>query len=191
MVALKRVRTVGLMAALVAVLAIGSAVPAVADYGNSKGNVQLYQATASFNCNNADPTVCPPDPQTGLQFLGGFWAWAVFNADGTFDGEGTGCSHVVDVHEPGLQGAQHAHFEGHYIITTVPFAPGLWIVITDEVDTFTGGTFGTGTTMTVTNEFQPVGPAAKAKLSASDFLGFKAPPGVSMNVTVTPMRAAR
>ena len=158
-------------------LVIAASAPVAADYGNSKGNVQLYQVTASFNCNN--PSIC------GSQ-LGGFWAWAVFNADGTFDGEVTGCSHVADAHAPGLQGAQHFHVEGHYVITTVDFAPGQWIVITDEVDTATGGSLGTGFVINVPSEFEPVGPAAKAKLSTADFMGFSAP-GVSMNVTVTPM----
>lgn len=49
-----------------------------------------------------------------------------------------------------------------------------------------GGSAGTGTVITVASEFLPVGPAAKAKLSVVDFLGFSAP-GVSFNVTVTPM----
>ena len=43
MVLLRRVRVFGLIAALVAVLAIGGAAPAAADgYGNAHGNVQLY-----------------------------------------------------------------------------------------------------------------------------------------------------
>ncbi|TMC11897.1 MAG: hypothetical protein E6J30_01440, partial [Chloroflexi bacterium] len=64
----------GLIAALVAVLAIGGAAPAAADgYGNGHGNVQLYQATASANCDNV--SLCGAN-------LFGFWAWAVFNADG-------------------------------------------------------------------------------------------------------------
>src|SRR5207253_10362960 len=78
MALIRQVRMVGLIGALVAALALGGAVPAAADYGNSGGNVQLYQVTASMNCNN--PSLCP-------QPLGGFWAWAVFNQDGTFDGE--------------------------------------------------------------------------------------------------------
>jgi hypothetical protein len=56
----------------------------------------------------------------------------------------------------------------------------------DEVDTAAGGSLGTGTVITVPSEFEPVGPAAKAKLSTQDFFGFTAP-GVSFNVTVTPM----
>ena len=171
----RRVRALGLVATLVAVLAIGGTLPAAADYGNSHGNVQLYQATASMNCNN--PSIC------GNQ-LGGFWAWAVFNQDGTFDGEVTGCGHLANDHGPGLQGAQHFHVEGHYIITD--FGMGPWIVIVDEVDTAAGGRLGTGTVITVPSEFEPVGPAAKAKLSVTDLFGFSAP-GVSFNVTVTPM----
>ncbi len=163
-----------LVPALVAVV-VGGAVPASADYGNSHGNVQLYQATASMNCNN--PSICGSN-------LGGFWAWAVFDQDGTFDGEVTGCGHLANDHGPGLQGAQHFHVEGHYIITD--FGLGPWIVIVDEVDTAAGGSLGTGTVITVPSEFSPVGPAAKAKLSAVDFFGFSAP-GVTFNVTVTPM----
>lgn len=175
MVLIRRLRLVGFIVALVAVLAIGGALPAAADYGNSNGNVQLYQATASMNCDN--PAVCGNN-------LGGFWAWAVFNQDSTFDGELTGCGHLANDHAPGLQGAQHFHAAGHYIITN--FGLGPWIVVVDEVDTFTGGPAGTGTVVTVPSEFLPVGPAAKAKLSAVDFFGFSAP-GVTFNVTVTPM----
>lgn len=175
MILLRRIRVLGLIGALVALLAIGGAVPAAADYGNSKGNVQLYQVTASMNCNN--PSICGNN-------LGGFWAWAVFNQDSTFDGEVTGCGHLANDHGPGLQGAQHFHVEGHYIITD--FGLGPWLVIVDEVDTAAGGSLGTGTVITVPSEFMPVGPAAKAKLSAVDFFGFSAP-GVTFNVTVTPM----
>jgi len=168
----------GLIPALVAVLAVGGTATVAADgYGNGGGNVQLYQATASANCDNA--SLCG-----GM--LGGFWAWAVFNADGTFQGEVTGCGHLTKAGAPGLAGAQHFQADGHYIITTVPFAPGLWIVITDEVDTASGGLAGTGTVITITNEFMPVGPAAKVKLSTAQILGFSAP-GVSFNITVTPM----
>jgi hypothetical protein len=161
--------------ALLGALAFGGAVPAGADYGNSKGNVQLYQATASMNCNN--PSICGNE-------LGGFWAWGVFNQDGTFDAEVTGCGHLANDHGAGLQGAQHFHADGHYQI--IDFGQGPWIVITDEEDTATGGSLGTGTVVDVTDEFSPVGPAAKAKLSVVDFFGFSAP-GVSFNVTVTPM----
>ena len=175
MTLIRRARVFGLVGALVAVLAIGGAVPAAADYGNSKGNVQLYQATASMNCNN--PAVCGAE-------LGGFWAWAVFDANGTFDGEVTGCGHLANDHGPGLQGAQHFHVEGHYVITDIGGAP--WIVLVDEVDTAAGGGAGTGTVIVVPSEFSPVGPAAKAKLSTTDLFGFSAP-GVSFNVTVTPM----
>lgn len=177
MVLSRRVRVLGLVGALVAVLAIGGAVPAAADYGNSHGNVQLYQVTASFNCNN--PSICGNN-------LGGFWAWAVFNQNGTFDAELTGCGHLANEHGPGLQGAQHFHAEGHYIIADLGPGFGLWIVVVDEVDTASGGRLGTGTVITVPSEFMPVGPAAKAKLSTVDFFGFKAP-GVAFQVTVTPM----
>jgi hypothetical protein len=175
MVFLRRVRVLGVIVALVAVLAIGGAAPAAADYGNSNGNVQLFQVTASGNCDN--PSLCGNN-------LGGFWAWAVFNQDSTFDGEITGCGHLANDHGPGLQGAQHLHAEGHYIITD--FGLGPWIVIVDEVDTAAGGSLGTGTVITTPNEFMPIGPAAKAKLSTVDFFGFTGP-GISFNVTVTPM----
>ena len=73
-------------------LAVAGSLPVAADYGNSGGNVQLYQVTASFNCNN--PSVCG-------NHLGGFWAWAVFNQDGTFDAELTGCNHFTASYEGG------------------------------------------------------------------------------------------
>ena len=171
MALLKRVRVFGLIAAMVAVLAMGGAVPVAADYGNGGGNVQLYQATASMNCNNV--ALCPAG-------LGGFWAWAEFNQDGTFSGEVTFCAHLQG--PGGFNGAGHEHADGHYVITD--FGLGPWIVLTDEVDTLTGQ--GHGLTVTVNSEFVPVGPAAKAKLSTTDLLGFSAP-GVTFQVTVTPM----
>lgn len=161
------------------VLAIWGAAPAAADgYGNGHGNTQLYQATASANCVNA--SLC------GANNLGGFWAWAVFNADGTVQGEVTNCGHVQG--PGGLSGAQHFHIDGHYIITD--FGLGPWIVITDEVDTASGGFLGTGTVVNVPKEFIPVGPASKAHLSLTQlFFGFSGP-GVVFNVTVTPMHTA-
>jgi len=172
LVLVKRLRVLGLIAAMVAVMAIGAAAPVAADYGNSGGNVQLYQATASMNCNN--PSLCP-------QGLGGFWAWAEFNADGTFSGEVTFCAHLRA--PGGFNGAGHEHVDGHYAI--VDFGPNNpWIVLVDEVDVLTG--LGGGQTVVVTSEFVPVGPAAKAKLSTADFFGFSAP-GVTFQVTVTPM----
>jgi hypothetical protein len=178
--ALRRARTLALVAGLLGVLAVAGSSPVSADYGNAKGNVQLYQVTASSNCNN--PSLCGPQ-------LGGFWAWAVFNANGTFDGEVTGCGHLANDHLAGAQstGAQHFHVEGHYIITD--FGLGPWLVIVDEVDTATGGSAGTGTVIPVPSEFVPIGPAAKAKLTAIDVFGFTGP-GVSFNVTVTPMHTA-
>src|SRR5438093_807155 len=122
-------------------LAVAGSLPVAAGYGNSGGNVQLYQVTASFNCNN--PSFCGNN-------LGGFWAWAVFNQDGTFDAELTGCSHLADSHAPGLQGAQHFHADGHYIVA--PFNGALWIVVVDEVDTASGGFLGTRTVMPVPRE---------------------------------------
>jgi len=181
MVLLKRARLVGLVAASVSLMAIGGAVTASADgYGNHGGNVQLYQATASANCDNV--SLCGPN-------LGGFWAWAVFNADGTTQGEVTDCGHVTKAGAPGLAGAQHLHIDGHW--TIVNFGPNNpWIVITDEVDTASGGFLGTGTVVTILHEFVPIGPAAKAHLSlAQTFFGFSGP-GVTFNVTVTPMHTA-
>jgi hypothetical protein len=177
MVLLRHLRVLALTAALVAVWAIGGAAPAAADYGNSGGNVQLYQVTASGNCNN--PDFCGNN-------LGGFWAWAVMNQDGTFDAEVTGCGHLADAHAPGLQGSQHFQVDGHYIIADLGPGLGLWLVIVDEVQTASGGSLGTGTVITIPSEFMPIGPAAKAKLSTVDFFGFSGP-GVSFNVTVTPM----
>src|SRR3989442_2011285 len=66
-------------------LAVAVAVSPAAAYGNGGGSQQLYQATASMNCNN--PSLCG-------SFLGGFWAWAEFDANGTFDAEVTFCSHL-------------------------------------------------------------------------------------------------
>jgi hypothetical protein len=177
MVPLKRVRALGLTAALVAALGIGAAAPVAADYGNSGGNVQLFQLTVSGNCNN--PSICG-------NALGGFWAWAVFNADGTGDAELTGCGHLADAHGPGLAGAQHFHIDFRYLIVDLGPGFGPWLVVVSEVQTASGGSLGTGTVVTIPSEFMPVGPAAKAKISTVDVFGFTAP-GVSFQETVTPM----
>jgi hypothetical protein len=169
LVLLKRVRLFALIAGMVAALAIGGSAP-VSAYGNSGGAQQLYQATASMNCNNT--TLCGS--------LGGFWAWGVFYADGTFDAEITFCSHLQG--PGGFAGAGHEHASGQYAI--IDLGQGPWIVITSETDVLTGQ--GHGTTITIPSEFTPVGPAMKAKLSTVDLLGFSAP-GVTFQVTVTPM----
>jgi hypothetical protein len=168
---LTRIRAICLIAASVGVLAIGGATPASADYGNSGGNVQLYQVTASMSCNN--PSLCAT--------LGGFWAWGVFNQDGTFDAEVTFCDHMSTPAGPGLAGAGHAHASGTYIVTNLGQVP--FIVITHEIDVFLGpggGTFDSGP------EFMPIAPAVKGHFSTIDLLGFSAP-GVTFQVTVTPM----
>jgi hypothetical protein len=169
---MKYFRSLGLLATVGAALAIGGAVPAAADYGNSGGNVQLYQATASMNCDN--PSLCGN--------LGGFWAWGEFNADGTFSAEVTFCSHLQA--PGGFNGAGHEHADGHYILTQIFPGSGLRIVIVNETDTLTG--LGGGQVVNSGPEFTPVGPAAKAHLSTTQLLGFSAP-GVTFQVTVTPM----
>lgn len=150
-------------------LVVAGSLPAAADYGNSGGNVQLYQVTASMNCNNA--TLC--------QGLGGFWAWGVFNADGTFDAEVTFCAHTAP---GGFSGAGHDHASGTYIVTD--FGQGPFIVITREIDVMTGQ--GQGQTTDSGPEFMPIAPAVQGHYSTMDLLGFTAP-GVTFQVTVTPM----
>ena len=166
---MRRISRLGLSVFVAAVL--GAAVPApAAAYGNSGGAVQLYQATASMSCNN--PSLCGS--------LGGFWAWGVFFADGTFDAEVTFCDHLQG--PGGFSGAGHEHASGRYAI--IDFGLGPWIVLTSETDVLTGQ--GHGQTVSIPSEFVPIGPAAKAKLSAAQLLGFSGP-GVTFNVTVTPM----
>jgi hypothetical protein len=156
-------------------LATGLSIPAAAGYGNSGGNVQLYQLTASMNCNN--PDLCP-------QPLGGFWAWGVFNQDGSFDAEVTFCAHMSTPAGPGFAGAGHAHADGTYVVTEIFPGSGPWIVITSETDVFTGQAHGA--VVVTPSEFMPIAPAAKVQLSTADILGFSAP-GVSFQITVTPM----
>jgi hypothetical protein len=170
---LARARALGLSVTAAAFLVIGAAAPAAADYGNSGGNVQLYQLTASMNCNN--PSLCG-------DMLGGFWAWGVFNQDGTFDAEVTFCDHMSTPAGPGLAGAGHAHAEGSYIVTDLNGVP--FIVITHEVDTFVGQ--GNGMVVDSGPEFMPIAPAVQGHFSTVDLLGFSAP-GVTFQVTVTPM----
>jgi len=154
---------------------VGTAGGVAADgYGNGHGNVQLYQATVSANCNNA--SLCGTE-------LGGFLAWAVFNQDGTFEATVTGCGHVTG--PCGGGGAIHFDVDGHYQI--IDFWLGPWIVITDEVDTAAGS----GTVITIPSEFEPVGPAAKTPATdlAQMIFGFSGP-GVNFIITVTPMHTA-
>jgi hypothetical protein len=165
-----RIARLGLAVLAGSLLAAAASVPAAA-YGNGGGAQQLYQATASMNCNNA--SLCGGN-------LGGFWAWGVFYDDNTFDAEVTFCSHVQG--PGGFSGAGHEHASGHYAI--IDFGQGPWIVITSETDVLTGQ--GQGQIVTIPSEFQPVGPATKAKLSTAELLGFSGP-GVTFQVTVTPM----
>ena len=155
-------------------LGAAASVPVAADYGNSGGNVQLYQVTASMNCNN--PAVCG-------DMLGGFWAWGVFNQDGSFDAEVTFCGHMSTPAGPGLAGAGHAHADGTYVVTEIFPGSGPWIVITHEVDVFTG--LGRGTSFE-SSDPMPVAPAVKGHFSTTDILGFSAP-GVTFQLTVVPM----
>jgi hypothetical protein len=154
-------------------LGAAASAPVAADYGNSGGNVQLYQVTASMNCNN--PSLCG-------NMLGGFWAWGVFNQDGSFDAEVTFCGHMSTPAGSGLAGAGHEHADGSYIVTNVNGVP--FIVITHEVDVLTGQ--GRGVTIDSGPEFMPIAPAIKGHYSTVDLLGFSAP-GVTFQVTVTPM----
>lgn len=167
-----RLARLGLGVLVAGLLAAAAAAPAAA-YGNGGSATQLYQATASMSCNNA--ALCGN--------LGGFWAWGVFYSDGTFDAEVTFCDHLSG--PGGFSGAGHDHASGTYAI--IDFGLGPWIVLTSETDVLTG--LGQGQTVVVPSEFTPIGPAAKAKLSTMDLLGFSAP-GVSFQVTVTPMHSA-
>jgi hypothetical protein len=168
-----RARRFGFGLLTAGILAIAGSLPVAADYGNSGGNVQLYQVTASMNCNN--PSLCG-------DFLGGFWAWGVFNQDGTFDAEVTFCGHMSKPAGSGLAGAGHEHADGTYIVTD--FGQGPFIVITHEIDVLTGQ--GKGVTIDSGPEFMPIAPAVKGHYSTLDLLGFSAP-GVTFQVTVTPM----
>ena len=168
---MRRVMRIALAVIGTSLIAAAASAPVSADYGNSGGNVQLYQVTASMNCNN--PSVCP-------QPLGGFWAWGVFNQDGSFDAEITFCGHMMTPDGPSA-GAGHAHAEGSYIVTNLNGVP--FIVITHEIDTFVGRNGGT---VDSGPEFMPVAPAIKGHYSTVDLLGFSAP-GVTFQVTVTPM----
>jgi hypothetical protein len=150
-----------LAAAVATVITFGAvAGTASADYGP----LALYQVTLSFNCNN--PTVCGPD-------LGGFWGWAVFNSDGTVDAELTGCGHSIG---GGFAGASHFHADGEdWFIQDGTF----WI--SSEVDTYVGRDAHTEVITTP----QDTGiPASPGHYSTSDVLGFKAPPGMAIQIQV-------
>jgi len=114
--------------------------------------------------------------------LGGFWAWGVFNQDGTFDAEITFCGHMSTPAGPGLAGAGHEHASGTYIVANLGQGP--FIVLTHEIDVLTGQ--GRGVTIDSGPEFMPIAPAVKGHYSTVDLLGFSAP-GVTFQVTTTPM----
>lgn len=150
-----------LAVAAAAAVSLGAAAgTARADYGP----LAVYQVTLSFNCNN--PTVCGPD-------LGGFWGWAVFNSDGTADAELTGCGHSVG----GGGGAVHFHADADtWFIQDGDF----WTA--NEVDTYVGRDAHTE----VITAPQDTGiPALPGHYSTSDVLGFKAPPGMAIQIQVT------
>jgi hypothetical protein len=64
--------------------------------------------------------------------LGGFWAWAILNAEGTFDASTTGCGHsggpVLDLSGP-WGGASHCNVDGFWTNSNGDFD------ITSETDT--------------------------------------------------------
>jgi hypothetical protein len=155
-----------LVLALAAAVATAVSVGAVARTASADyGPLAVYQVTLSFNCNN--PTLCGPD-------LGGFWGWAVFNSDGTADAELTGCGHSV---AGGGGGAIHFHADvDDWFVQNGDF----WS--SSEVDTFVGRDAHTEVVTTP----QDTGiPAAPGHYSTSEVLGFKAPPGMAIQIQVT------
>jgi hypothetical protein len=155
-----------LLLALAAAVATAASVGAVAGTASADyGPLAVYQVTLSFNCNN--PTLCGPD-------LGGFWGWAVFNSDGTADAELTGCGHSVG---GGGGGAIHFHVDADdWFVQNGDF----WT--SSEVDTYVGSDAHTEVITTP----QDTGiPATPGHYSTSDVLGFKAPPGMAIQIQVT------
>jgi hypothetical protein len=156
----KRMTTLLVLALAACALAF-TAGSARAEYGP----LAVYQVTFSFNCNN--PSVCGPD-------LGGFWGWAVFNSDGSADAELTGCGHTVG---GGGGGAIHFHADAEdWFIQNGDF----WV--SSEVDTYVGRFAHTEVISSPTDTGIP---AAPGHYSTSEILGFKAPPGMAIQIQVT------
>lgn len=169
----RRVLTIGSASVLALALGAELAPAALAEYGP----LAVYQTTFSMNCNN--PSVCGPN-------LGGFWGWAVFNSDGTADAQLTGCDHM----QGGGPAAGAQHFSSD--VSGTAQNPGWYIGpngnfwINNETDTFTGRTGGQPQTITIGSEAVDTGiPATPGHWNVATLLGFKAPPGLSIQIQVT------
>jgi hypothetical protein len=145
-VLMRRVRLLFTLCFLAGALSAGIA---VAPSAGAYGKTSQYQVAVSLNCDSTVPGACDDFGGTG-----GFWAWYVFNNDGTGDATLTGCSHVVAAGGKGLAGAGHANVEilqwttGPAIPPDDPFPGPNFYIVHDET-TFVGH----GTPQTLADQF--------------------------------------
>jgi hypothetical protein len=156
-----------------AVLAVGFA-PSASAYGGG-ANHDMWQIGLSFNCNNPDPAVCEDG-------TGGSWGWVELDrsADGTQtwgDAELAFCFHTVG---GGGAGAGHGSIEiESWFIAPGSAGPQTFYVSGEETDFFRG----TKTTEDFT-DLDSGFSAVPGHYSTDEILGFRAPPGIALQVQV-------
>jgi hypothetical protein len=157
-----------------------SAAPATLAYGNSH-TTQLWQVTASLNCNGPSSTRAICDEAFGGP--GGQWIWGVLNADGTGDATVTGCGHVTGGGGPFQAGAGHENVDILSWTTAYGSAGPNTLIITGETDTLVG--HGAPVSVTFNPEYSDTGiPLAPGHYTTFDLFGLTAP-GLSFNIQVT------
>jgi hypothetical protein len=167
-------RSIGVLAAVVAAAALAAGFASSAGAYGGGASHDMWQIGFSFNCNN--PSFCSDDG------TGGDWGWVEFDrsADGTQtwgDAKSAFCFHTVG---GGGAGAGHGSIE----VTSWTIAPGsagpqTFFASGTETDSFRGMT----ETSTFTNEDTGFS-AVPGHYSTSEILGFKAPPGVAIQIQV-------
>ena len=165
-------RLVVMLAALVGTAALAAA-PAGA-YGGGASH-DMWQIGFSFNCNSPTSSFCE-------EGTGGFWGWIEFDrsADGTQtwgDAQTAFCFHTVG---GGGAGAGHGSIEiESWTIAPGSAGPRTFYASGEETDTFRGTT----ETFDFTN-LDTGFTAVPGHYSTDEILGFKAPPGVAIQVQV-------
>ena len=169
-----------LLVAAAAIVAAVGAVLVLPRPANAYGRDALWQIGMSFNCDN--PTACAPEP-------GGFWGWAEFDRGGQGDAQLTGCSHFTGGGP--AAGAQHVSVDVHgWTIAPGSAGPNTFFV-TSETDRITGRSGGPPFTVDIPSEFMDTGiPAVPGHYSATDILGMKPPPGMSIQIQVVQLRSS-
>jgi hypothetical protein len=168
-------RSVLMVAAFVAAVALAAGFASSAGAYGGGASHDMWQIGFSFNCNNPDPAVCE-------EGTGGSWGWVEFDrsADGTQtwgDAEIAFCFHTVG---GGGAGAGHGSIEiESWFIAPGSAGPQTFYASGEETDTFRGTKETTDFT-----DLDTGFSAVPGHYSTSEILGFKAPPGVAIQIQV-------